>query len=243
MEMLIDHKIYSESWRKESELMDSKGVYEALSSITPEGNVLEFGCGSGQSTRHLLASHLVLSLENNEHLIESATKHLVEHGYLPNIHQCDFFTLSDSDKQIISNFAPKVIVGWLIGGSGVDQVKRVPSERNPSEISKKYRENIEDIIVSSGVFNDSVEYIQLASRAHGISGNDKNDIFSDTKADYDEYVFNPAGFEVVGVEIIPWAHEESSFNYAQSYNPNFADGKLVATVPLIISILARRISK
>ncbi|MDM7170518.1 class I SAM-dependent methyltransferase [Klebsiella variicola] len=241
--MLIDHKIYSESWRKESELMDSKGVYEALSSITPEGNVLEFGCGSGQSTRHLLASHLVLSLENNEHLIESATKHLGEHGYLPNIHQCDFFTLSDRDKQIISNFAPKVIVGWLIGGSGVDQVKRVPSERNPSEISKKYRENIEDIIVSSGVFNDSVEYIQLASRAHGISGNDKNDIFRDTKADYDEYVFNPAGFEVVGVEIIPWAHEESSFNYAQSYNPNFADGKLVETVPLIISILARRISK
>ncbi len=241
--MLIDHKIYSEHWKKESDLMDSKGVYEMLASLTPEGNVLEFGCGAGQGTQHLLSHHSVLSLENNEHLIEYATKHLGEHGYSPNIHQCDFFTLSEKDKQVISDFAPKVIVGWLIGGSGVDQVKRSPSEPSPSEMSKKYRENIEDIIVSSGVCIDSVEYIQLASRGHGIANSDKNNIFRETKADYDKFVFNPAGFEVISVETMPWAHEESTFTYGQAHNPNFAGGQQVETVPLVTSILARRIPK
>lgn len=241
--MLIDHKMYSERWKKESDLMDSKGIYEMLASLAPEGNVLEFGCGAGQSTRHLLARHSVLSLENNEHLIESATKYLSEHGCLPNIHKCDFFTLSESDKQVIIDFAPKVIVGWLIGGSGEDQVKRVPSETNSSELSKKYRENIEDIIVSPSVCIDSVEYIQLASRSYGIADADKNDIFKAIKDDYDRFVFNSVGFEVVGVETMHWAHEESTFTYGRAHNPNFAGGKTVETVPLITSILARRIPK
>ncbi|MCA6940489.1 MULTISPECIES: class I SAM-dependent methyltransferase [Pectobacterium] len=241
--MLIDHKLYSEHWKKESDLMDSKGVYEKLAALTPEGNVLEFGCGAGQGTLHLLAHHSVLSLENNERLIEIATKHLEEHGYSPNIHQCDFFILSDSDKQVISDFAPKVIVGWLIGGSGEDQIKRVPSEPDAAEMSKKYRENIEDIIVSPSVCIDSVEYIQLASRGLGIAGADKNAVFSDTKADYDKFVFNPVGFEVVSVETMPWAHEESTFGYGQAHNPNFAGGKPVETIPLVTSILARRIPK
>lgn len=241
--MLIDHKIYSERWKKESDLMDSKGVYEMLASLIPEGNVLEMGCGAGQGTRYILSHHSVLSLENNEYLIEIATKHLDDHGYSANIHQCDFFTLSGRDKQVISDFAPKVIVGWLIGGSGVDQVKRVPTEQNPSEMSKKYRENIEDIIVSPGICVDSVEYIQLVSRGHGILGADKNNIFNETKADYDKFVFNPAGFEVISVETMPWAHEESTFTYGHAHNPNFADGKPVETVPLVTSILARRIPK
>lgn len=239
--MLIDHKMYSQQWKKESDLMDTKGVYEKLASLTPEGNVLEFGCGAGQSTRHLLAQHSVLSLENNEYLIEIATKHLLEHGFASNIHNCDFFSLSDNDKQVISDFAPKVIVGWLIGGSGVDQVKQVPCEQNPSEMSKKYRENIEDIIVSPGVCIDSVEYIQLAIRAHGIAGADKNSAFKETKADYDQFVFNAVGFEVVSVETMAWAREESTFTYGQAHNPNFAGGKSVETVPLVTSILAKRI--
>lgn len=239
--MLSDHKTYSQQWKKESDLMDSKGVYETLASLTPEGNVLEFGCGAGQSTRHLLAHHSVLSLENNKYLIEIATKHLREHDFTPNIHKCDFFSLSDSDKQVISDFAPKVIVGWLIGGSGVDQFNQVSSELNPSEMSKKYRENIEDIIVSAGVCIDSVKFIQLAGRGLGIAGADKNSAFKETKADYDQHVFNAVGFEVVSVETMPWERDESTFTYGQAHNPNFAGGKSVQTVPLVTSILAKRI--
>ena len=241
--MLSNHKLYSEHWKKESDLMDSKGVYEMLAALTPDGNVLEFGGGGGQGTRHLLAQHSVLSLDNNEHLIKIATKHLRAHGYEPNIRQCDFFNLKDSDKQVIKDFEPKVVVGWLIGGSGEDQIKRVPFEPRPVEISKKYRENIEDILVSPDVCIDSVEYIQLASRGHGIAGADKDEVFNETKADYDQYVFNPAGFEVVRVDTMPWALDASTFFYAQADNPNFAGGKKVEVVPLITSILAQRIAK
>ncbi|NKE96096.1 class I SAM-dependent methyltransferase [Pantoea agglomerans] len=241
--MLINHELYAKRWEKESDLMESKGVYEWLASLTPEGNVLEFGCGAGQSTRYLLNHHSVLSLENNEYLINSAKENLVKHGCASAIHQCDFFTLSESDKQLISDFAPKVIVGWLIGGSGVDQLKQVPTVQNPAEMSKKYREKIEDIIASPEVCIDSVEYIQLASRGHGIAGADKNDVFIATKADYDQFVFNPVGFEVITVESMSWAHEESTFTYGHAHNPNFAGGKKVETVPLVTSILAKRISK
>ncbi|MBN3265648.1 hypothetical protein [Pectobacterium brasiliense] len=101
--------------------------------------------------------------------------------------------------------------------------------------------------MSLSVCIDSVEYIQLASRGRGrgrgIVGADKNAVFSDTKADYDKFVFNPVGFEVVGVETMPWAHEESTFGYGQAHNSNFAGGKPVETVPLVTSILARRIPK
>lgn len=67
--MLSNHKLYSEHWKEESDLMDSKGVYEMLAALTPDGNVLEFGGGGGQGTRHLLAQHSVLSLDNNEQWI------------------------------------------------------------------------------------------------------------------------------------------------------------------------------
>ncbi|MFZ5270601.1 class I SAM-dependent methyltransferase [Enterobacter asburiae] len=241
--MLIDHKIYSERWEKESDLMDSKGVYEMLASYTPEGNVLEFGCGAGRSTRHLLEHHSVLSLDNNTYLIESAKQYLDTYAYSPNIHQCDFFMLSESDKQRIREFEPKVIVGWLIGGSGEDQITHVPEETNSSEMSKKYREKIEDIIASPDVCIDSVEYIQLASRGLGIAGYDKNSLFNETKADYDKFVFNPAGFEVISVETISWPQDESTFTYGHAHNPNFAGGKQVETVPLVTSIIAKRITK
>ncbi|HAV1886877.1 TPA: class I SAM-dependent methyltransferase [Enterobacter hormaechei subsp. xiangfangensis] len=235
--------MYAEHWKKESDLMDSSGVYEKLAALTPEGNVLEFGCGAGQGTRHLLAHHSVLSLDNNDELIEMAKKHIDEHGVKANIHQCDFFALSENDKQIINDFSPKVIVGWSIGGSGVDQLKHVPTAQDVGELSKSYREKIEDIITSPDVCIDSVEYIQIAMRALSIAGADKNAAYNDTKANYDQFVFGPAGFEVISVETMAWALEQSDFAYGHAHNPNFANGKQVKTVPVITSILAKRVKK
>ncbi|VAE22117.1 MULTISPECIES: class I SAM-dependent methyltransferase [Enterobacteriaceae] len=241
--MISDHKMYAEYWKKESDLMDSTGVYGKLAALTPDGNVLEFGCGGGQGTRHLLTHHSVLSLDNNEDLIEIARKHLDEHGLSANIHQCDFFNLSENDKKIINDFSPEVIVGWLLGGSGVDQLKHVTSVQNLNEISKTYREKIEDIITSPDVCIDSVEYIQLAIREHVIAGSEKNGSFNETKANYDQYVFGPAGFEVISVDTMPWALEKSDFTYVRAQNSNFANGKQVETVTVVTSVLAKRIEK
>ncbi|PQK76482.1 class I SAM-dependent methyltransferase [Pantoea ananatis] len=239
--MYSDHEQYAEEWQKESQVMHSKGIYSALASMTPEGNVLEFGCGAGHSSLSLLEKHDVLSLDNNQHLIEIALKYLNENDYSAKILQCDFYNLTDADKQLIRNFNPKVIIGWLIGGSGTDQLKRVPHQQYDPEVSKKYRENIEDIIVATAKCIETVEYIQLANRGYGVANADKNDEFLGIKADYDQYVFNEAGFEVISVETMAWKCEESEFNYAHAHNPNFANGNEVDVVTVVTSILAKRI--
>lgn len=239
---LSTHKTYSEIWKRESESLDQSGVYKKMAEFTPEGNVLEFGCGAGQSTRHLLESHAVLSLENNEYLIEMANIYLSNEGLTPNIRKCDFFSLSIDDKKAISDFAPKVITGWFIGGSGEDQILRIPNEKDSKELMKSYREAIEDIIISSDVCIDSVDYIQLGMRGMGIVDRNKDLDFKETKENYDQYVFKKIGFEVIAVDSFPWDLSNSVFPYAQVNNPIFNGGKPAQTTPLITSILAKRIS-
>lgn len=116
---------------KESEFLESHGVYSQLSKITPGGNALEFGCGAGNGTHHLSIGREVLSLDSNPQLIEKArirTKENVK------IHQCDFFELTEKDNGIIRDFKPQVIVGWFIGGCGIDIFKHTKEEQN--EITK-----------------------------------------------------------------------------------------------------------
>lgn len=239
---LSTHKTYSDLWKKESDALDKSNVYQNLAAFTPDGNVLEFGCGAGQSTGHLLKSHTVLSLENNEYLIQTATDYLLGLGFSPNIRKCDFYAMNDDDKQAIRDFGPKVITGWFIGGSGEDQVLRIPNQPNPTELMKSYREGIEDIIVSPDVCIESVDYIQLGMRGFGLVNSDKKREFADTKANFDQFVFSKAGFEVIAVDSFVWEVDKSVFPYANAKNPNFNGGKPAQTIPLITSILAKRIS-
>ncbi|EPL9887083.1 class I SAM-dependent methyltransferase [Klebsiella pneumoniae] len=240
---LSTHKTYSDLWKKESDSLDKSGVYKSLAAYTPDGNVLEFGCGAGQSTAHLLKSHAVLSLENNAYLIQMATDYLLGLGFSPNIRKCDFYELGNDDKQAIRDFGPKVITGWFIGGSGEDQILRIPNQPYPTELMKSYREGIEDIIVSPDVCIESVEYIQLGMRGVGLINSDKKSEFTETKADFDQYVFSQAGFEVIAIDSFVWEIDKSVFPYANAKNPNFNGGRPAQTIPLITSILAKRISK
>ncbi|GAA3594453.1 hypothetical protein GCM10023078_22390 [Gibbsiella greigii] len=240
---LSTHKTYSDLWKKESDSLDKSDVYKKLAAFTPDGNVLEFGCGAGQSTSHLLKSHAVLSLENNKYLIQMATDYLLGLGFSPNIRKCDFYALGDDDKQAIRDFEPKVITGWFIGGSGEDQILRIPNQPNPTELMKSYREKIEDIIVSRDVCIESVEYIQLGMRSFGLVNSDKERDFTDTKENFDQFVFSQAGFEVIAVDSFIWEVDKSVFPYAYAKNPNFNEGNPAQTIPLITSILAKRISK
>jgi len=239
----ITRSIYAGIWKNESDGLNKAEVYKNLAALTPEGNVLEFGCGSGLSTGHLLANHNVLSLENNTQLIAYAKEHLIAKGFEPNILECNFFSLSEDDKKAISEFAPEVIVGWFIGGSGDDQIEQFPAESDPRNMMKLYREKIEDIIVSPDVCTSSVEYIQVANRGMGIVGADPQEMFNDQKADYDLHVFSPNGFEVVKVDTFTWAADKSQFPYQQVHNPNFNGGKPTEVEPLIFSIIAKRVSQ
>ncbi|EOX4444932.1 class I SAM-dependent methyltransferase [Vibrio alginolyticus] len=231
---------YSELWTKESEFLELHGIYEKLSHHTPKGNTLEFGCGTGKGTRYLSNGRSVLSLDSNQYLIDAANSYLEGLNVSRNIHKCDFFELTTEDKKAIKTFSPKVITGWFVGSHGQDIFKHTPEEPDPVTKSKLYREKIEDIIVSKDVCLESVDYIHLVNRGGIIEGFSDSEIFSETKKDYDTYVFGNVGFEVVEVKNYEWPRVGSEFQYGQAHNPNLAKGK---AIPMITSIVAKRKSK
>lgn len=237
--VVSDKQQYSLSWTSESNSFESQGIYEYLTKSIPDyGNVLEFGCGTGNATKWLLDGHDVLSLDSNEYLIGKACQNLTRLGLEPNIHHCDFLSLSSADKQVIADFSPKIIVGWFLGSCVEDICNYTPEQPVINEKAKLYREKIEDIIVSTDICLPSVEYIHLVFRSILDTSYTSQQLFVSQKENYDEYVFNSVGFEVIKVDSIPWSRNGSNFSYAQGLNPNFVG---VSTATAIISILAKRV--
>lgn len=237
-QVLSNPEFYSGQWKKESEHLESNGIYKLLSEITPKGNILEFGCGIGKGTCYLSNSNKVLSLDNNQHLINIAQGHLNDNKSAAVLHHCDFFKLTDADKRLISDFKPEVIVGWFIGSHGEDIFEHTPEEPDGIAKSKLYREKIEDIIISPDVCIDSVKYIHLVSRGGRVAGFSDEVCFKETKRDYDTHVFSNVGFEVYDVKNFPWPREGSEFQYGQAHNPILAEGDII---PTITSLIARRV--
>ena len=237
-QVLTNPEQYSQLWKRESEFLETHGIYGKLSKVTPSGNVLEFGCGIGKGTRHLSVGRSVLSLDSNPCLIEEANRYLDSVGTSRVIHQCNFFELTGDDKEIIKQFVPQVIVGWFIGAHGEEIFKRTQEEPNETTKSKLYREKIEDILVSPDVCLPSVEYVHLTNRGVRVIGFTDADCFKSAKDDYDTYVFKNIGFEVSEVMMFDWPRDGSDFQYGQAHNPNLAKGE---TIPIITSIIAKRV--
>ena len=72
--VLSDPKTYSQNWMQESNHFEKEDIYKTLTQIIPKGNFIEFGCGVGNGTYHLATKGNVLALDNNEYLINEASK-------------------------------------------------------------------------------------------------------------------------------------------------------------------------
>ena len=238
MSSLTNANQYSTLWRDESDFLKSHDIYDKLSEFTPVGNILEIGCGVGNGTMSLLKKHSVLSLDSNPYLIKEAQSRLESSGLHCNIRKCDFFDLSEEDKSTIRDFKPQVLVAWFIGSHGEDIYKHTEEQPDPGIKSKLYREKIEDIIVSDAMLVDTVKYIHLVARGAVREGVSKDVIFAESKRDYDTYVFNKVGFEVIDVQQIPWPVEDSKFQYIAAPNPEFTAEKII---PMITSLIAKKI--
>lgn len=233
----LDPKTYAEHWEKESALFESKGVYKRLSEITPKGNTLEIGSGIGLATLALATSRKVLALDSNVHLVEKARSRLVAAKANADIVVADVFEPREQSVNIIKDFAPKVIVGWFLGSNADDQEKYVASGVPLQEWPKKYRENMEDAMLTKSICPPSVDWVHLANRVGMIAEVPEAFAKQETKADYDTYVFLPNNFEVVDVQILDWDMACSSFNYGSAHNPNLLPGQPVAK---LVSVLAKR---
>lgn len=232
MDQLLNKEQYCNTWMEESEIFRKKMVYQWLTNFTPNGNILELGCGSGQGTYQLLKKHQVLSLDNNDFLINEAAKLIKEQA---KIHKCNFLELTQEDKNIIKDFAPKVIVGWFLGSDGEEVEKYTDKGTNSEEKWDQYRKKIEDIITSPDICTPSVEYIHLANRNIFSSNYNEQKTFAATKKEYDTSIFSEINFEVVDVKIMAWPTKDSHFQYiGNQYYSNENSFKA------IVSILARR---
>lgn len=240
MDIPMNKEQYANFWEPESKNFNSNNVYEILAKLIPDGKVLEIGCGIGLGTYCLSQNHEVLSLDNNEFLIDKAKQYLdnLEDKY--QIHNCELFQLTQNDKNLIHQFKPKIIVGWFLGAGGEIVNKYTQEENSIRNKGKLYREKLEDIIVSNDLLIDSVETINLAIRSGRLQNASKQEIYAAQKEDYDTYVFKNVGFEVVNGEVMDWDTINSSFTYSSAPNPNISEENLM---PTILSITAKRVKQ
>lgn len=232
----MNPKMYAEYWEKESTLYESQGIYQRLSAITPDGNVLEIGAGVGLATIALAASRAVLALDSNLDLVEKARSRIRSSGAKAEIVITDFLAPSTETVARIKEFSPAIVVGWFLGSNADDQEKYaadVPWDERP----KKYREHVEDALMTPLLCQPSVEWVHLVGRGGRILGIPEEVAKQEHAADYNQYVFHPNGFEVVDVQFLGWDRHGSSFNYGEAHNPNLAPGQ---KNPLIKSLLAKR---
>ncbi|MEZ8154497.1 class I SAM-dependent methyltransferase [Vibrio splendidus] len=228
---------YADHWAKETKTLDQQGIYQRLAEITPEEITLEIGCGTGVTTRYLAAQRKVLAVDNNKYLIQKSASALKNIGDSAQIIHADIFELSSKSRSEITGFKPKVITGWFIGSHPDDQDKWAGSDLPLHQKSKKYRENIENVITQNFGAIESVEWIHLANRTGIVPGIDEKKIIDEITSEYNESVFLSHGFEVVDVKVINWDTSKSDFLYIKSNCSNLVDEK---QLPKFISILAKK---
>lgn len=226
---------YAKRWKIESDSMASKSLYCSLSRLLPlNKKVLEIGCGCGNGAAELCKERKVLSLEINQFLINLAKENLTGSQNVL-IHKCDFLKLNKSDKEIISNFSPEIIVGWFLGGNGLDVFKHTKEEPRPENKPKLYREKIEDLITSTNICLPSVEMIHLVNRGAMVEGFSDDYTRKSVKEDYDTYVFNRIGFEVTKIDFFEWEYVSNGLDYIAAENPLLAEGNKKERITSIIA--------
>lgn len=237
MIFLSNPEIYAGQWEEESKIFDRLEVYEKLAlhlgETAPAGRILEFGCGIGLGTRYLARNHELLSLDNNPYLIEQAQKNFGEFSDRIHIRQCDFFNLTDEDKCAINDFQPTIIIGWLIGSHGHDIFTNTEDEPIINLKPKKYREKIEDIILSSDICLPSVQFVHFVNRGEMDLKSTIDKCVEATKENYNQFVFNPNGFTAINVKILDWNNKDSEMPYVNN-------GSVKKSKPILESIIARR---
>ncbi len=235
----MDEAKYAEHWMIESELFGRQGVYDKLSVITPQRKVLEIGAGTGLSTAALAVNHDVLAIDSNAFLLEQVRGRVAS---LDNVRilGTDFLTPAPQAVQCIQEFAPDVIVGWFLGSNVDDQERHVTGNVGIMDLAKKYREKIEDAILSAPLLQPSVQWVHFAFRGGRLTSASLEEAERAGAENYNQHVFHPNGFELVEIKTLDWDRDESEFMYVETGHPSNV-GKEV--IPTITSMLAQRRSR
>lgn len=238
MDQLIrmNAETYAQHWSDESTRFDAQNLYVTLAKILPNDRLLEIGCGNGLGTKQLASDREVLVIENNPFLLQKAKDNNPNN---PNITfmEADIFSLSPDQIEQIRKFAPQGIVAWLMGSDPDIVESRTPKNTALSELPKLYREAVEDLLVCEPLCMHSVKWIHLANRGRIDAKVSEQQIFDETKQDYESYMLSNSDFRVSDIKIIDWDQNSGGFMYASGANLNFTATSVRSCV---ISILATR---
>jgi SAM-dependent methyltransferase len=109
---LVDFLAY---WQTEGESYVRSGDYEWMAALVPGRRVLEVGCGLGFGTAALLARGLsVLAVDNLADCL-AATRVRVGAAAGLALLEADVAALDPAQEQVLRDFAPDVVVCWLMG--------------------------------------------------------------------------------------------------------------------------------
>ena len=103
-------------WRNEGEAYARRGDYAWMAGLVPGRRVLEIGCGLGFGTAALVERGLtVLAIDTVPECLAASATRLDEAASGVTLMQADVAALTTEQLATIAEFAPDVVVCWLVG--------------------------------------------------------------------------------------------------------------------------------
>jgi SAM-dependent methyltransferase len=103
-------------WRNEGEAYVRCGDYEWMAALVPGRRVLEIGCGLGFGSAALAARGLdVLAIDSLPECLVATSERLGEAAGRVGLMLADVTALDDGQVATVHDFAPDVVVCWLMG--------------------------------------------------------------------------------------------------------------------------------
>jgi SAM-dependent methyltransferase len=103
-------------WRNEGEAYVRCGDYEWMAALVPGRRVLEIGCGLGFGSAALAARGLeVLAIDSLPECLAATRERLGEVAGKVGLMQADVTALDAGQVAMVHDFAPDVVVCWLMG--------------------------------------------------------------------------------------------------------------------------------
>jgi SAM-dependent methyltransferase len=149
-------------WRNEGEVYTRRGDYEWMASLVPGKRVLEIGCGLGFGTEALVARDLaVLTIDSVPECLAATSACLGEAASKTSLMQADVAALDAVQMATIVEFAPDVVVCWLMGAPA-ETTGAVASDSGQAVVA--YREGVHRQVAELAARLSSVRALHLVDR-------------------------------------------------------------------------------
>ncbi len=160
----VDTQDFIQYWETEGAAYARQGDYAWMASLVPGKRVLEIGCGLGFGTQALAeAGCQVLAVDLLEPCLEVTRQRLAGKDSVSFL-QLDLTQLSDADRASLTDFAPEVVVCWLMGApQDITQGGEQPS-RELNEAVAAYREKVHRQVAELALSLPSVQAVHLVDR-------------------------------------------------------------------------------